>query len=66
MTFTDDDLAVVAKAAENGELRLPEFFKALLHRLEKAEQIVEECIPADHLKTCPLCEEWRKSAGREG
>lgn len=38
--------------------------KDLLARMEAAEQVVEECILDEHLKTCPLCEEWRKSAGK--
>lgn len=68
--FTDEDLKEWHKRLdpqEEGVIIYPpvEKERALLARLEAAEQCYENCAHINSNQTgCPYCEAWRKAAGK--
>lgn len=62
MVCSDETLRIIKEAVKSGELNLPEFFQALLARLEAAELIVRQGESEHGWRT--EYTEWRKAAGK--
>jgi hypothetical protein len=62
--FTDDEVKTMKEEADEGWLPSVNQIKALLARLEAAEEVIKDLRLVDVPMGC--VERWRKSAGKAG